>query len=63
MTTLPEKALLTVSEVAEYFGVTSKTIRNWLKSNRLRGIKKGSTLRVYRASIEEKEGDCSIPSE
>lgn len=55
MTTLPEKSLLTISEVATYFGVTNRTIRNWLKAKRLRSIKKGSTLRVYRDSIVDDE--------
>lgn len=53
MTHLPEKALLTVKEVSTYFGVTSRTIRNWIKSGKLRWIKKAGTLRIYRDSVLE----------
>lgn len=53
MTHLPEKALLTVKEVSTYFGVTSRTIRNWIKSGQLRWIKKAGTLRIYRDSVLE----------
>ena len=41
---LPEK-LWTVAEVAEFLGVTERTVRTWQRSHRLPFLKIGGTVR------------------
>jgi excisionase family DNA binding protein len=51
MTTLPDKELLRVDEVATYFSVTDRTIRLWIEHGRLEAIKKVGTVRITRESV------------
>ena len=51
MDKLPEKDNLNVIEVAEYFGVTSKTIKNWIKARSLTAFKIRGTVRITRESV------------
>jgi excisionase family DNA binding protein len=44
--------LLTVSEVAEEFQVTSQTIRNWIDSRVLPAAKIGRAFRVKREDVD-----------
>ena len=53
ITSLPDKPLLRIDQVAAYFDVSEKTVRTWIKRNIIRSIRMGGTLRVYRESIQE----------
>ena len=57
MTTLPDKELLRVDEVAHYFGVTARTVYTWIKRNQIE-VKRtpGKQIRVLRESIMNKNG-------
>lgn len=48
---LPKKSLFTVFEVAEYFGVTERTIRLWIEHGHLLSEKIVGSVRVPRESI------------
>jgi excisionase family DNA binding protein len=52
MKTLPDKELLRVEEVAEYFSVTNKTIYLWIENGHLIAEKiAGSVVRVTHESV------------
>lgn len=51
MNDLPDKALLRVDEVADYFSVTGRTIRLWIEHGHLESIKKVGTVRITRESV------------
>ena len=52
MKALPEKELLRVDEVADYFSVTNKTIYLWIENGHLEAPKiAGSIIRVTRESV------------
>lgn len=38
-------------EVAEYFGVTSKTIKNWIKAKQIVAFKVRGTVRITKESV------------
>ena len=48
---LPDKKLLRVSEVAEYFGVHERTIRLWIEHGKLCSEKTVGTVFISRDSI------------
>ena len=48
---LPAKALFRIDEVAEYFGVTDRTIRLWIEHKHFEVEKLHGTLRITRESI------------
>lgn len=50
---LPNKPLLRVDEVAEFFQVTKQTVYMWYENDKLKGCKIDNTLRIYRQSIVE----------
>ncbi len=49
------KEAISIKHVAEYFGVTVRTIRQWMEKDKdfPRGFKKFGTLRFRRSEIEE----------
>jgi excisionase family DNA binding protein len=49
--------LLTVSQAAEALGATSQTIRNWIRSERLRGVRIGNRFLVPREEVDRLRGD------
>ena len=56
---LPDKELFRVEEVAEYFGVTKKTIYLWIDHGHLKAEKiSGSIIRISRDSLEK----CRFPA-
>jgi excisionase family DNA binding protein len=57
-----ESELLTVSQAAEALGATSQTIRNWIRSDRLRAVRIGNRFLIARTEVERLRGD-SFPSE
>ena len=54
--TLPNKDLFRIDEVATYFSVTERTIRLWIDHGHLVAVKKAGTIRILRKSIL----DCHI---
>lgn len=48
---LPKKSLFNIPEVAEYFGVTERTIRLWIEHGHLTSEKIVGSVRVSRDSI------------
>lgn len=50
--TLPDKPLLRIDQVADFFGVTKKTIYSWYP-DKLQGINVNGVIRIYRVSVEE----------
>lgn len=51
MDNLPNKELLRVDEVADYFRVTPRTIYLWIEHGHLESEKIVGTVRIARASI------------
>jgi excisionase family DNA binding protein len=49
---IPERHY-TVSEVAEIYRVTSRTVRNWIKDKKLRALRKGRILRIPHSALGE----------
>ena len=47
------RQLMTVSQVAEEFQVTTQTIRNWIDHGTLPAVKIGRAFRVRREDVEE----------
>ena len=54
--TLPNKDLFRIDEVATYFSVTERTVRLWIDHGHLIAAKKAGTIRILRKSIL----DCHI---
>ena len=54
--TLPQKDLFRIDEVATYFSVTERTVRLWIDHGHLIAVKKAGTIRILRKSIL----DCHI---
>jgi excisionase family DNA binding protein len=50
MTALPQRPWLRFDEVADYYGVTVRTIRNWIKRGLLRAVLIGGCKRIPRTS-------------
>ena len=50
---MPTRQLMTVSQVAEEFQVTTQTIRNWIDHGTLPAAKIGRSFRVRREDVEE----------
>ena len=46
-----DRGLMTVNEVAEYFGVSASTIWRWLREGKLEGVKIGGSRRFQREDI------------
>lgn len=56
-TRMDESELLTVSQAAEACNATRQTIRNWIKSGRLHGVRIGNRFLIPRDEIERLRGD------
>jgi excisionase family DNA binding protein len=51
MSTLPNKELFRIGEVAIYFSVTERTIRAWIQKGHLKAEKIVGTIRISREAI------------
>ena len=53
--------LLTVAQAAEACNATNQTIRNWIKSDRLHGVRIGNRFLIPREEIDRLRGDVRAP--
>lgn len=44
--TIPDKPFLRIDEFAEIMGVTTQTVHNWIKADRIQYTKIGKTIRI-----------------
>jgi excisionase family DNA binding protein len=49
--TLPDKAYFRVDELADYWRVSEKTIRRWIKGGSLNAIKLNGSIRVPKEAV------------
>lgn len=49
---MQEREYLTTEEIAEMLKVTTKTVRNWLQSGELRGIRLKGSWRIPKSEFE-----------
>lgn len=60
MTDLPDKTLLRVEEVADFFSVTNRTIYLWIEHGHLEAERTpGRSIRILRESVK----NCRLPYE
>jgi excisionase family DNA binding protein len=53
--------LLTVSQAAESLSASTQTIRNWIRSERLKGVRIGNRFLIPRTEVERLRGDLGSP--
>jgi excisionase family DNA binding protein len=58
---MTEAELLTVSQAAEALNASTQTIRNWIRSDRLTGVRIGNRFLIPRAEVERLRGDVGSP--
>jgi excisionase family DNA binding protein len=56
-----DQELLTVSQAAEALSASGQTIRNWIGSGRLQGVRIGNRFLIPRAEVEQLRGDVGSP--
>jgi excisionase family DNA binding protein len=54
---MADTELLTVSQAAEALSASSQTIRNWIRGDRLQGVRIGNRFLIPRAEVERVRGD------
>jgi excisionase family DNA binding protein len=57
---MDEPELLTVSQAAEACNATSQTIRNWIKSGRVHGVRIGNRFLIPREEIDRLRGEAPV---
>ncbi len=62
MAVTDEKELITVSHAADALSASSQTIRNWIRSDRLPGVRIGNRFLIPRAEVERLRGDLPAVS-
>ena len=58
---MAEAELLTVSQAAEALRASTQTIRNWIRGDRLTGVRIGNRFLIPRAEVERLRGDTGSP--
>ncbi|MGO9973866.1 MAG: helix-turn-helix domain-containing protein [Solirubrobacteraceae bacterium] len=58
---MDDTELLTVSQAAEAFSATSQTIRNWIRSDRLRAVRIGNRFLIPLSEVERLRGGLGAP--
>jgi excisionase family DNA binding protein len=58
---MKEPELLTVAEVAVACNATNQTIRNWIKSGRLHGVRIGNRFVIPREEVDRLRADLPAP--
>jgi excisionase family DNA binding protein len=54
--------LLTVSQAADALNASGQSIRNWIRAERLRGIRIGNRFLIPRDEVERMRGDLAAPA-
>jgi excisionase family DNA binding protein len=57
-----DQELLTASQAAEALSASSQTIRNWIRSDRLRAVRIGNRFLIPRSEVERMRGDRPMPA-
>jgi excisionase family DNA binding protein len=50
--------MLTVDQASERLGVHESTVRRWVRKGELPAVRRGRTIRIDRADLENKERPC-----
>ncbi len=58
---MAEAELLTVSQAAEALSASTQTIRNWIRADRLRGVRIGNRFLISRDEVDRMRGYASAP--
>ena len=58
---MAEPELLTVSQAAEALKASTQTIRNWIRAERLHGVRIGNRFLIPRAEVDRMRGGLSAP--
>jgi len=58
---MADAELLTVSQAAEALSASTQTIRNWIRGDRLKGVRIGNRFLVPRTEVERLRGDVGSP--
>jgi excisionase family DNA binding protein len=53
--------LLTVSQAAEALSASTQTIRNWIRGDRLKGVRIGNRFLISRTEVARLRGDVGSP--
>lgn len=56
---MSDAELLTVSQAAESLNASTQTIRNWLRADRLRGVRIGNRFLIPHDEVERMRGGVS----
>jgi excisionase family DNA binding protein len=56
-----DQELFTASQAAEALSASSQTIRNWIRSDRLRAVRIGNRFLIPRSEVERMRGDVPLP--
>jgi excisionase family DNA binding protein len=56
---MADAELLTVSQAAEALSASTQTIRNWIRGDRLRGVRIGNRFLIPRGEVERMRGGLS----
>jgi excisionase family DNA binding protein len=59
---MADAELLTVSQAAEALSASTQTIRNWIRGDRLSGVRIGNRFLIPRAEVERLRGDVGSPA-
>jgi excisionase family DNA binding protein len=59
---MDDPELLTVSQAAEAVNATSQTIRNWIRSDRVRAVRIGNRFLIPRTEVQRLRGDLTPPA-
>ncbi len=59
---MADTELLTVSQAAEALNASTQTIRNWIRAERLQGVRIGNRFLIPRAEVDQMLGGLSTPS-
>jgi excisionase family DNA binding protein len=57
---MADAELLTVSQAAEALSASTQTIRNWIRADRLRGVRIGNRFLIPRDEVDRMRGHSSV---
>ena len=48
---LPDKAYFRIDEIAEYWGVTERSVRSYIDNGNLKAVRVGGTIKIPREAV------------